>query len=97
FHVTGVQTCALPIFVVDTSRVRLVVPVSEIHIGRFREGSTVAVAVPAAGARLHGEVVYVPDLPAEGQLSYPVEVILENAGGTLRSEERRVGKGGEAR
>ena len=71
--------------VVDASRMRLVVPVSELHIGRFRPGAAVAVTVPAAGVELTGKVVFVPDIPAQGQLSYPVEVMLDNADGLLKA------------
>lgn len=71
--------------VVDAARMRLVVPVSELHIGRFQPGSTVAVAVQAARVELTGQVAFVPDLPADGQRSYPVEVMVDNPDGILKA------------
>ncbi|HEX6989461.1 MAG TPA: efflux RND transporter periplasmic adaptor subunit [Bacillota bacterium] len=71
--------------VVDASRMRLVVPVSELHIGRFRPGASVTVTVTAAGVEQSAEVAYVPALPAEGRRSYDVELVLANPEGALKA------------
>src|SRR5690606_41119259 len=84
FHVTGVQTCALPISAVEG---RLVV-----------HGEALRIAEDAGAMLDDGELVVVRTVAAEGRSrahlggrSVPVGVLAE-MGSELRSEERRVGK-----
>src|SRR5690606_39994898 len=81
FHVTGVQTCALPI--------SLAVPMQAV----FREGPVAFVYTPRGG-----RFERTPIRTGRRSSSY-IEVAagLKEGAMVLRSEERRVGKGGSIR
>src|SRR5690606_39947284 len=86
FHVTGVQTCALPIFVFDSLN--------------WVENMRVAMdAVIEAGKVCEGTICYTGDLLNPERSKYDLKYYvdraqeLKDAGAhILRSEERRVGK-----
>src|SRR5690606_39771882 len=89
FHVTGVQTCALPICIVDS------IDEAMAHIARWSSGHTEAIVTDSltAANRFQREVdsssVYVnlPTVFADGfEYGLGAEI------GISRSEERRVGK-----
>src|SRR5690606_39448218 len=87
FHVTGVQTCALPIFNRDPVRVDLGFTVLDTYLGAALLFALLAGAL-LAGLVLMVEVVW----PRRRRHAATAE-----AAPTERSEERRVGKEGGAR
>src|SRR5690606_40941501 len=93
FHVTGVQTCALPISGLgELSLLRLRVAAGELSAADLlergeRDALGHAVEVVGAGR---------PPPPGDVDAEQPSQVVVERAG-ALRSEERRVGKAWRAR
>src|SRR5690606_40255667 len=92
FHVTGVQTCALPIYDVPLAGARVAVVGRGITVGRTlgllltRKSVNATVILCHTGTR---------DLAAETRAA---DVVVAAAGVPhLRSEERRVGKEGRSR
>src|SRR5690606_40686197 len=89
FHVTGVQTCALPILLVSLSNIPYgeVVEVEQELISEGLPEEEVLKLCDAHSAVLEGKV----DLSAAKTIpeGHPVDVMLEE---NKRSEERRVGK-----
>src|SRR5690606_39589694 len=92
FHVTGVQTCALPIYrQAQAQRPREAHPVGVVlEIGdRFEDRTTrVSPSVIEAGAAQIDEDLFGSAVRATQPLAPPTELELR----AIRSEERRVGK-----
>src|SRR5690606_40648614 len=88
FHVTGVQTCALPILphqankrIIDGAGQKLGIPAEKVVVTVDRHANTSAASVPLA---LNTAV-------ADGRIKRGDLVMIEAMGGGFRSEERRVG------
>src|SRR5690606_39692333 len=93
FHVTGVQTCALPISPHEGE------PLLRLDAPRLRDELEAVAGVGEATVRRvlpHGlEITVVPRVPVATVAAEDGYVLLDAEG--VRSEERRVGKGGRAR
>src|SRR5690606_39618494 len=90
FHVTGVQTCALPIYIFHTNAQRIVD-----YLSRFTEWRPYEHRVLA---RVDGHLVPIPINLTTLNTLFGLSMSEEEAEAFLaaRSEERRVGKEGES-
>src|SRR5690606_40610151 len=95
FHVTGVQTCALPILIVAL----LLLAGCGANAGSGDKLSGMRIMVPnSPGGGYDITARTAAKVLEESGLARNVEVFnLPGAGGTVRSEERRVGKRGRCR
>src|SRR5690606_40888567 len=96
FHVTGVQTCALPILLmlVEEGRIRLTDPVSK-YLPSFENQKVAVIRNPGARGGFGGPPPEYDTVPAERDIT--IVDLLTHTSGFMRSEERRVGKGGRVR
>src|SRR5690606_39952814 len=95
FHVTGVQTCALPIFVGDRDRDSDVDRLEDVgHL----EGLALAATIAAAAVLLAGDGRHQSPSLAAGVFGEPLGGRAHPVGDERqrRSEERRVGKEGRS-
>src|SRR5438093_6169413 len=86
WSVTGVQTCALPILSRDASHTRYA-PGTTFQIGKIELLANTSTYIDAPFHRYDG---------GRDVADYPLEAVA-NLEGSVRSEERRVGKEGRAR
>src|SRR5690606_39710640 len=87
FHVTGVQTCALPIFNLLDNAARHGPPGSDVRVSAHEEGDELVLEVRDEG----------PGIPPEERTRVFHRFTRGERAGGGRSEERRVGRGGRAR
>src|SRR5690606_41187896 len=88
FHVTGVQTCALPIFLNDAEALEELIQHDRALLGH--RTTMVSAFTPLVGASLL-------HVAAEYGNADVARVLIEMGADVNRSEERRVGKEGRAR
>src|SRR5690606_41026658 len=93
FHVTGVQTCALPIFVAIHKLTDLAKGTT-LNVGIVRGGEAVNMVAPSAEAEI--DLRYV-EPPERAKTMAAIEEIVATSYVPGRSEERRVGKDGRRR
>src|SRR5690606_39878611 len=92
FHVTGVQTCALPIYALPPQSSVQTHPRGRAPTRRRRRG-----ALRRFLRNVHRVPARYGRSPRRGAAAEMVGYRLASANGALRSEERRVGRGGRGR
>jgi multidrug efflux pump subunit AcrA (membrane-fusion protein) len=81
----------IPLFVItNLDQLYISIDVPEIMINRWKENQSVKVEIPTQGMTVDGKVVYIGLMPNKSEQTYPVKVLIDNAGHKIKGGMKAV-------